>query len=82
MEKASLDIIDGNIVRTTDGRVMMSLGELATEVLYSLTNSEHLAAESTYQIKTNAYSFGCAFAEVEVDIPLCKVTVLDVVNDA
>lgn len=80
MEKASLDIIDGNIVRTTDGRVMMSLGELATEVLYSLTNSEHLAAESTYQIKTNAYSFGCAFAEVEVDIPLCKVTVLDVVN--
>ncbi len=80
MEKASLDIIDGNIVRTTDGRVMMSLGELATEVLYSLTNSEHLAAESTYQIKTNAYSFGCAFVEVEVDIPLCKVTVLDVVN--
>ena len=24
MEKASLDIIDGNIVRTTDGRVMMT----------------------------------------------------------
>ncbi|MCD8035999.1 MAG: xanthine dehydrogenase molybdenum-binding subunit XdhA [Clostridiales bacterium] len=80
MEKSDLNIIDGNIVRTTDGRVLMSLGELATEVLYSLTKSEHIAAESTYQIKTNAYSFGCSFAEVEVDIPLCKVKVLDIIN--
>lgn len=80
MEKASLDIINGNIVRTTDGRVLMSLEELATEALYSLTHSEHLTAESTYQIKTNAYSLGCCFAEVEVDIPLCKATVLDIVN--
>ena len=28
----------------------------------------HLTAESTYQIKSNAYSFGCTMAEVEVDI--------------
>ena len=80
MPKSSLDIIDGNIVRTSDGRCMMTLGELATEVLYSLTNSEHITAESTYQIKSNAYSFGCSFAEVEVDIPLCKVKVLDLIN--
>ena len=80
MEKSDLNIIDGNIVRTTDGRVLMSLGELATEVLYSLTRSEHITAESTYQAKTNAYSFGCCFAEVEVDIPLCKVKVLDIIN--
>lgn len=76
----NLDIIDGNIVRTTDQRVLMSLGELATEALYSLTNSEHLTAESTYQIKSNAYSFGCSFAEVEVDIPLCKVKLLNIIN--
>ena len=76
----NLDIEEGNIVRTTDGRVLMSLGELATEALYSLTHSEHLSAESTYQIKNNAYSFGCTFAEVEVDIPMCKVKVLDIIN--
>ena len=75
-----LDIEDGNIIRKTDGRVLMSLGELATEALYSLTNSQHLTAESTYQIKNNAYSFGCSFAEVEVDILLCKVKLLDLVN--
>ena len=77
---ADLDIVDGILVCTTDGRALMSLGDLATEVLYSLENAEHLTAESTYQIKSNAYSFGCCFAEVEVDIPLCKVKLLNMVN--
>ena len=57
---ALLDIVDGRIIRRTDGRVLMTLGELATEALYSLSHSEHLTAESTYQIKNNAYSFGCS----------------------
>ena len=51
----------------------MSLGELATEKLYSLTNNGHLTAESSYQIKNNAYSFGCTFVEVEVDIPAARL---------
>lgn len=58
----------------------MTLGELSTEALYSLTNSRHLSAESTAQIKSNAYSFGCTIAEVEVDIPMCRVKLLDIVN--
>jgi xanthine dehydrogenase molybdenum-binding subunit len=76
----NLDIVDGNIVRTTDGRVLMSLGELATEALYSLTDSRHITAESTYQVKSNAYSFGCTIAEVEVDIPMCRAKLLNIVN--
>ncbi|MCI9155095.1 MAG: molybdopterin-dependent oxidoreductase, partial [Ruminococcus sp.] len=80
MPPYNLDIVDGNIIRTTDGRELMTLGELATEALYSLTNSQHLSAESTSQIKSNAYSFGCTMAEVEVDIPMCRVKLLDIVN--
>lgn len=80
MPANQLDLRDGNIVRVSDERVLMSLAELATEALYSLTHSEHLTAESTYQVKSNAYSFGCSFAEVEVDIPLCKVKLLNLVN--
>ena len=78
--KENLALTDGNIIRTTDGRVLMTLGELATGALYSTTHSQHITAESTYQIKNNAYSFGCTFAEVEVDIPLCRVKLLDIVN--
>ena len=80
MPEYNLDIIDGQIVRITDNRVLMSLGDLSTEALYSLSHSQHLSAESTAQIKSNAYSFGCTFAEVEVDIPMCKVKLLDIVN--
>lgn len=76
----NLDLIDGNIIRTTDGRQLLTLKELATEALYSLTNSKHITYESTYQTKSNAYSFGCCFAEVEVDVPMCKVKVVDIVN--
>ena len=77
---SELDIVDGNIVHKADKRVLLPLSELATTALYSLENSIHLTAESTAQIKSNAYSFGCAFAEVEVDIPLCKVKLLNLVN--
>ncbi len=80
MSPFNLDIRDGNIVRTTDGEVLMSLQELATTALYSLTDSRHITAESTYQIKSNAYSFGCTIAEIEVDIALCKIKLLDIVN--
>ena len=76
----NMDIIDSNIVRTTDGRVLMSLSELSMTAQYNPVHSEHLTAESTYTIRNNAYSFGCTFAEVEVDIPMCKVKLLNIVN--
>ncbi len=75
-----LDLVDGMIVNKNSGAELLSLGELATEALYSMQRSEHITAESTYQIKSNAFSFGCTFAEVEVDIPLCKVKLVNMVN--
>ena len=45
-----------------------------------MKHSEHVAAESTYSVHSNAYSFGASFAEVEVDIPLCHVRLLGLVN--
>ncbi len=80
MPVENLDIIDGMILRTTDERVLLSMEDLAMEALYSLDHSRHITAESTYQIKSNAYSFGCTIAEVEVDIPACKVTLTNIVN--
>ena len=75
-----MDIQEGNIVRKRDGKVLMSLSELAMTAQYNPVHSEHLTAESTYTIRNNAYSFGCTFAEVEVDIPMCKVTLKDIIN--
>lgn len=76
----NLDIEDGYIVNINNSRRLMSLAELAITALYSLEHSQHITAESTYQVKSNAYSFGCSFAEVEVDIPLCKVKLVNMIN--
>ena len=80
MPRALLALRDGVIYRTSDNQALFPLSELATEALYSLTDAEHITAESTYQIKSNAYSLGCCFAEVEVDIPLCKAKLLNIIN--
>ncbi len=80
MQPYIMDICDGNIIRATDGRVLMSMGELATRALYDLDNSVHLTMEKTSQTKTNAYSFGCCFVEIEIDIEMCKVRILNIIN--
>ena len=80
MPKEQLNLVNGKIFRKSDGRELMTLAELSMEALYSLSHSQHLTAESTCQIKSNAYSFGCTIAEVETDIEACKVKLLDIVN--
>ena len=80
MQPYIMDIVDGNIIRKTDGRVLMSLGDLAKTSLYDLEHNEHLTMEKTTQIKTNAYTFGCCFAEVEVDLAMCSVKLLNIIN--
>ncbi len=80
MPPSITDIKNSMIIRTTDNRELISLRDLATEALYSPSDSRHITAESTAQIKSNAYSFGCCFAEVEVDIDMCKAKVKKIIN--
>ena len=76
----ALDLQDSEIVRVSDGSAVLPLGKLAETAFYSLSDSEHLTAECSAQITSNAYSFGCCAAEVEVDIALCKVRLLNIIN--
>ena len=68
------------VVENAAGERLMSLAELATQALYSMEDSRHLTAEATAQIKSNAYSFGCSFAEVEVDMSMCRIKVTRLMN--
>lgn len=76
----SLDLVEGNIVDKADKKRLLPLADVAIEAFYSLDKARHLTAEGTHQIKSNALSLGCCFAEVTVDIPLCKVTVDRIIN--
>ncbi|MBQ0097543.1 MAG: xanthine dehydrogenase molybdenum-binding subunit XdhA [Oscillospiraceae bacterium] len=75
-----IDIENGNVVNKQNKEILMTLSELCTTALYSTVDSQHLTAESTAQVKSNAYSFGCCFAEVEVDISACKCKLLNIIN--
>ncbi|WP_276864127.1 xanthine dehydrogenase subunit XdhA [Anaerococcus tetradius] len=77
----NLDIVESNIVRVPDGKILLSMEDLATEAMYTLKDPNlHITAEETHTIRSNAYSFGASFAEVEVDINLGKVKVLKLIN--
>lgn len=71
---------DGKVTRKSDGRFVMTLGDAAVRTMYNMENSSHITAESTYHIRSNAFSLGCCFAEVEVDIPMCRVRLLQMIN--
>lgn len=77
---SDLDIVDNNIVHVGTGDIFISVPEVAIEACYSLENSKHLAAEETHHCTDNTYSFGCCFTEVEVDIPLCQVKIMNIIN--
>ena len=80
LPRQSLDMREGEIVDRESGACLVTLAALATEAFYSFRRSEHITAECTHQCKENTFSFGCCFAEVEVDIPVGKVKVLRIIN--
>lgn len=75
-----LDILDGNIVRKESGEQLLTMEKLAMEAFYSLDHCVHITAETTNQCKNNTFSFGVCFADIEVDIPLGKIKILDIIN--
>jgi len=76
----TLDLVDGIVIEKETKEKLLPLDELATTALYSLEQAEQFSAEGTTQVKSNAYSFGCGFAEVEVDIPMCRVKLVKMIN--
>ena len=79
-EKEEMDLLENQIIKKETGEVLLSLADLSLEAFYSLQHSEHITAEATNQCKSNAFSFGVTFVEIEVDIPYGKVKVLDIIN--
>lgn len=75
-----LNVVSDHIVDKATGERLRTMEELAMEAFYSLDYSVHITAETTNHCKDNTYSFGACFTEVEVDIPLGKIKVLDIIN--
>jgi len=75
-----LDIQDNGVVDKESGRNLLDLQKLATTAFYSLDKSVHMTAESTSHCKDNTFASGACFTEIEVDMPLGKIKVLNILN--
>lgn len=75
-----LELKEKNIVNKENNEVLSTLEEVALHSIYNMEKSVHLAVDVTHQCKSNTFSFGVCFADVEVDIPLGKIKVNKVIN--
>ena len=76
----TLDVKENSVVDRESGEFLLSMEELATTAIYSLDRSVHITAEATSHCKDNTFASGACFAEVEVDMPLGKVKVTNIIN--
>lgn len=77
---SELDIVSNSIVRKESNEILLTLEQVGFEAFYSLTHSVHITAESTHQCKNNTFSFGVSFVEIEVDIPVGKIEIINLIN--
>ena len=80
LDADAMDIMDNTVVSRENGDALLSMEELATTAFYSLDRSVHITAETTSHCKENTFATGACFAEVEVDMPLGRIKVLNIVN--
>jgi xanthine dehydrogenase molybdenum-binding subunit len=76
----SMDIVNAWIVNKHNGEQIISLAEVALDSYYNRVFASPITADVSNNARINALSFGCTFAEVEVDIATCKVEVLKIYN--
>ncbi len=79
-ETGNMDVIENFVIDKNTKDRLLPMEELATEAFYSLDKSVHITAEATNHCKENTFSSGACFAEIEVDIPLGKIKVLDIIQ--
>lgn len=75
-----LALKNSRIVLAATGEELTTLENVAMEAFYSLQGTQHITAECTHHCTDNTFSFGACFTEVEVDIPVGKVRIVDIIN--
>ncbi|MGL4208205.1 MAG: xanthine dehydrogenase subunit XdhA, partial [Candidatus Adiutrix sp.] len=69
-----------NIVAIGDGQIIYTLADLALAAYYNIDYGTPIVAESSYKTRLNPPVYAASFVEVEVDIPLCRITVKEAWN--
>jgi len=73
-----LDIRDAVVFK--GGEAVASMEEVAMDAFYDKDRGSQLSGECSHKTRANPPSFGCTFVEVEVDVPLCRARVIEMLN--
>ena len=77
----ALDVRGSHVVFARDPeRQLMSLGDLALDAYYNRDRGGQITAESSLKSRQSPPAFGCTFAHIEVDLALCRVRILEMLN--
>lgn len=79
-DTSTMNVVNNNLIDIKTGDVIMPIADLAMESFYSLSKTRHITAEITHHCTDNTYSFGATFADIEVDIPLGKIKINNIIN--
>ena len=80
-QTGNLTIVDGNVVSADNKKnVVISLKSLAIDSYYNKDRGGQITADVSHKTRTNAFSYGCTFVDLTVDIPLSKVTINEIYN--
>lgn len=73
----SICLKDEHIVKKDSGEAVCSIAEVCAHYNFfndGLTDTEHLTAEATYTLHDTSFAYGVSFIDLEVDVPLGKIT--------
>ena len=79
-DPADLDIVDGTLVDIKRNERVMDMKTLAIDSYYHKERGGQLSAEVSHKTTSNAPVFGCTFVDIDVDIPLCRIKVNNIIN--
>lgn len=79
-EVEELGISNNAIKDRVTGEELLSIEEVAMRSFYDRECSGRITAEESFHCNSNSYSLGCCFAEIEVDIPMGRIEILNIIN--
>lgn len=76
----NIDLKNNSIVNKKTGDYLLSLKELAIHAFYNTEKAIHLTSEVSNQCKSNTFSFGVCFVDIEVDMAIGKININKIIN--